>query len=257
MLAALRLARTAGLLAIVLAVVGSVSACGSTQTTSQPTTQTTPTPEPTPTPTPEPTKSIEDAFTSKIRADDFQASGPITGSFTMEAQGLTFHVTLSGDMKVKGDYNAQTMTMAMAATDVTPASTTTQESISVGDWTYSREDGGDWTKEARSNDDEDLGSVIKTVTVVDKGVETHYGQQLHRLDSSEALDPDIFFGGMTGVSDADLTLTFWAKDDGTPAGMTITGTYTQNQSGTLVDVTLTMDYQFESLSGVTIEAPAI
>jgi hypothetical protein len=231
MLAASRLARTAGLVAVVLAVVGSVSACGS--------------------------KSLVDNFTSKIRADDFQASGPITGSFTMKAQGMTFDVTLSGDLKVKGDDNAQTMTMSMAATDVTPASTTTRESISVGDWSYSRDDGGDWTKEARSNDDEDLGSVIKTVTVTDEGVESHYGRQLHRLESAEPLDPEVFFSDTSDVSDADLTLTFWAEDDGTPAGLTVEGTYKQDQSGTLVDVTLTLDYQFESLSGVTIEAPSM
>ena len=170
---------------------------------------------------------------------------------------MTFDVTLSGDLKVKGDDNAQTMTMSMAATDVTPASTTTRESISVGDWSYSRDDGGDWTKEARSNDDEDLGSVIKTVTVVDKGVETHYGQELHRLVSSEALDPEVFFSDMTGISDPDLTLTFWAKDDGTPAGLTVEGTYTMDENGTPVDVTLTLDYQFQNLSGVTIEAPSM
>jgi hypothetical protein len=231
MLAALRLARTAGLLAIVLAVVGSVSACGS--------------------------KSLVDNFTSQIRADDFQASGPITGSFTMAAQGITVEVTLSGTMKVKGGDNAQKMTMSMAATDATPAATQTNESVSVGDWTYSRDEGGDWTKEARDNDNEDLGSVIKTVTVVDKGVETHYGQELHRLVSSEALDPEVFFSDMTGISDPDLTLTFWAKDDGTPAGLTVEGTYTMDENGTPVDVTLTLDYQFQNLSGVTIEAPSM
>jgi len=231
MLAALRLARTAGLLAIVLAVVGSVSACGS--------------------------KSLIDNFTSKIRADDFQASGPLTGSITLEAEGITFEATISGTSKVKGEDHAQTMTISMAATDVTPASTTTNESVTVGDWTYKRSESGNWTKEARSTDGNDLGSIRKTATVVDNGVETHYGQQLHRLDSSEPLDPEAFLGDATGVSDADMTLTFWAKDDGTPAGLTLNGTYKQDEGGTEVDVTITMDFEFQSLSGVTIEAPSM
>jgi hypothetical protein len=230
MLAASRLVRRITLFAIVVAVGGSLAGCGS--------------------------KSLVENFTSKIQADDFQASGPITGSFKMAAEGMVFDITLSGTMKIKGKDNAQTMKMDMAATDVTPASSTTNESITVGDWSYSRSNGGDWTKEARSTTD-DVASVIKTIVVTDKGVESHYGQQLHRLESSKPLDPKAFFSDMSGISDASLTLTFWAKDDGTPAGMVVAGTFKQDQGGTLLDVTISMDLAFESLSGVTVEAPSM
>jgi hypothetical protein len=230
MLVASRLARRITLAAIVMALGGSLAACGS--------------------------QSLVENFTSKIQADDFQASGPITGSMTMTAGGVTYKATLSGALKIKGKDNAQTMTISLAATDATPATSTTSDSITVGDWTYSRTDGGDWTKQARAATD-DVATVLKSVTVTDKGVETHSGQQLHRLESSKPLDPKAFFSDMSGISDASLTLTLWAKDDGTPAGMTVVGTFKQDQSGTLIDVTISVDFAFESLSGVTIEAPSI
>jgi hypothetical protein len=230
MRAASSLARRISLIAIVVAVGGSIAACGS--------------------------KSLVDNFTSKIQADDFQASGPITGTITMTAGGVTYNATVSGTLKIKGKDNAQTTTMDLAATDATPATSTTSDSITVGDWTYDRTDGGSWTKTARAASD-DVASVLKGVTVADKGVETHFGQQLHRLESSKALDPKVFFSDMSGISDANLSLTLWAKDDGTPAGMTVAGTFKQDQSGTTIDVTISVDFAFESLSGVTIEAPSM
>jgi hypothetical protein len=230
MLPASRLARTVGLVAIIVAIGGSLAGCGS--------------------------KSLVENFTSKIQADDFQASGPITGSFKMAAEGMTFDITLSGTMNIKGKDNAQTLTLDMAATDSTPASSTINDTIAVGDWSYSRSDGGDWSKEPRSTSD-GISSALKGTTFTDKGVETHYGQQLHRLESSEPLDPETFFGDTSKISDASLTLTFWAKDDGTPAGMVVAGTFKQDQGGTVLDVTIVMDVAFESLSGVTIEAPSM
>jgi len=62
---------------------------------------------------------------------------------------------------------------------------------------------------------------------------------------------------MSGVSDAKLTLTLWAKDDGTPAGMTVAGTYKQTQGEYVADMSLSIDFAFTSYSGVTIEAPSM
>jgi hypothetical protein len=67
----------------------------------------------------------------------------------------------------------------------------------------------------------------------------------------------LFFSGTTGITNPIVSLTFWAKDDGTPAGMTMTATYTQASSGSTDDVTMLLEISFDSLSGVSIDAPSM
>lgn len=222
------LARRIGLGAMAVVLVGSVAACSS--------------------------KSLVDNFTGKITASDFQASGPITGTLKMTLGGATYDATISGTEKLKGKDSDQSMTTSLAAAGTTAASTSTTDTITVGDSTYTRSDNGSWTKEARS--DTDITTILAAVAIADKGVETHNGQQLHRLDSTKAFDPKLIFSTSSGLTDAKVTLTFWAKDDGTPAGMMIAGTYTQDVNGTPAAVTISLDFNFTSLSGVTIEAPS-
>jgi hypothetical protein len=201
-------------------------------------------------------KSLVENFTSKATASDFQASGTISGTLKMTLGGATYDATISGTEKLKGNDSSQSMTTSLAATETMAATASTTDTITVGDSTYSRTDNGAWTKAARS--DSDITTILAAAALADKGVETHYGQQLHRLDSTKAFDPKfIFSSSSSGLTDVKLTLTFWAKDDGTPAGMMIAGTYTQDMNGTPAAVTLSMDFQFTSLSGVTIEAPSM
>ena len=54
-----------------------------------------------------------------------------------------------------------------------------------------------------------------------------------------------------------FSVVFWATDDGTPAGFTVDGTWKQDVGGTTAEATITLDFTFDSLSGVTIEAPAM
>jgi hypothetical protein len=224
------LARRIGLGAMAVVLVGSVAACSS--------------------------KSLVDNFTSKITASDFQASGPISGTLQMTLGGTIYDATISGTEKLKGKDSDQSMTTSLAATGTTAASASTTDTITVGDSTYTRTDNGTWTKAARS--DSDITTILAAVAIADKGVETHNGQQLHRLDSTKPFDPKLLFSSSTsGLTDVNVTLTFWAQDDGTPAGMMIAGTYTQDVSGTPGAVTLSLDFNFTSLSGVTVEAPSM
>jgi hypothetical protein len=224
------LARRMGLGVLALVLVGSVAACSS--------------------------KSLVDNFTSKITASDFQASGPISGTLSMTLGDGTYDGTISGTEKLKGKDSDQSMTTSLAATGTTPASASTTDIITVGDSTYTRSDNGAWTKAARS--DSDITTILSAVAIADKGVETHNGQQLHRLDSTKAFDPKLIFSSSTSsMTDVKVTLTFWAKDDGTPAGMMIAGTYTQDVNGTPAAVKMSLDFSFTSLSGVTIEAPSM
>jgi hypothetical protein len=128
--------------------------------------------------------------------------------------------------------------------------------VDSGGFTYSRTDGGAWTKTAKKSDTS-IQSIIAQVGLADQGVESHFNQQLHRLESTKTVPPSVMFSDMTGITNAVVALTFWAKDDGSPAGMTMAATYTKATSGTSGDVTLSMDVSFDSLSGVTIEVPSV
>jgi hypothetical protein len=200
--------------------------------------------------------SMIDSFTSKITAADFQASGALTGTYTMTVSGTAFSATIAGTEKIKGNDSDQSMKLDMAATSATPASSTVNDSIDVGGFTYSRTDGGAWSKTAKTSETS-IGSIIPQVGLTDKGVESHFNQQLHRVQSTKTVPTSFMFGDMTGITNAVVTLTFWVKDDGTPAGMTMAATYTQASGDSTGDVVMSMDVSFDSLSGVTIEAPSV
>jgi hypothetical protein len=193
--------------------------------------------------------SLVKDFTTKISAGDFQASGSAAGTVFVTINGQKIAGTYSGAFKFKGNDSSSTMTMTMAGTK------TTNDSVSVGDSDYSRTNDGVWTKTARSPTNLSF-QILTAGGVTDKGVEFHNGQNLHHLDLVKAPDPKTLFNDPT-MATGTYTLVLWAKDDGTPAGMTIAGTYSQDVNGSLAQATLSLDFNFEALSGVTIEAPPV
>jgi hypothetical protein len=168
----------------------------------------------------------------------------------------TVSATITGTDKIHGKDSAMSMKLDMAATSTTPASSTVNDSVDVGGFSYARTDGGAWSKTAKKSDTT-ITSVISQVGLVDKGVESHFNQQLHRLESTKPVPASLMFSDTTGVTNPNLTLTFWTKDDGTPAGMTMAATFTQVSSDSTGDVTMSLDVSFNSLSGVTVEAPSV
>jgi hypothetical protein len=220
------LVRRVALGAIAVAMVASVAACGS--------------------------KSLTENFTSKITASDFQTAGTINGTMTVTVAAQKIDATFGGTIKLKGKDSAMTMSTTMIG------STSTTEQITIGDTKYEKGSDGTWKKTTKTASDTGINDLLGS-GVTDKGVEAHNGQQLHRLETTKAVDPKAFFGSSSAatMSNVKLSLTFWAKDDGSPAGMTITGTWTQDVSGTAADATMTMDFNFDTLSGVTIEAPSM
>jgi len=236
MLSSSSISRRVGLAVVGAAVVASVAACGSNSATPKP--------------------SLIDSFTSKITAADFQASGALTGTYTMTVSGTAFNATITGTDKIHGKDSAMSMKLDVAATSATPASSTLNDSVDVGGFSYTRTDGGAWTKSAKTSDTT-ITTVISQVGLADKGVESHFNQQLHRLESTKPVPVSLMFSDTTGVTNPNLALTFWTKDDGTPAGMTMAATYTQVSSDSSGDVTMSLDVSFDSLSGVTIEAPSV
>jgi hypothetical protein len=230
MLSGATLTRRIGFAVLAVAIVGSVAACGS--------------------------KSLTDNFASKITDSNFQASGTLTGSYSTTVSDATVNSTITGTDKIKGKDSAMSMTIAADATTPQAFSTST-DTIDVDGNTYLRDNNGPWTKSADKADATTITGVVNALGLTDKGAQSHFGQQLHRLDATKSVPPSLFFSGTTGITNPVVSLTFWAKDDGTPAGMTMTATYTQASSGSTDDVTMLLEISFDSLSGVSIDPPSM
>jgi hypothetical protein len=195
--------------------------------------------------------SLVKNFTSRITASDFQASGPVAGTMTVTAASQKLDGTFAGAIKLSGKDSSLTLTTSMTG------SKTTTETVSVGDSDYERTNGGKWTRSARSSTGLDISSFLSAGSLTDKGVQSHGGRQLHRLETGKPLDPKTVGFGDSSMSNPKFTLTFWAKDDGSPAGMMMAGTWTQAMSGAAANATMSLDFNFEKLSGVEIAAPSV
>jgi hypothetical protein len=206
--------------------------------------------------------TIVDWFTSAASDPNFQAEGPITGSMTARNGSIALEMTLSGHARFKGGDSAMAMTMAVSGTASNLAIGTiasSSETVAVGDWKYERTNGGPWHRSARDESGDAFeASLDRAGGLVDKGIESHYGRSLHRLEPRDtaAIPPDaIGLGAGQGYSDVKMTVTFWAEADGTPAGLVFDGTFETTSDGTTMDWTATLDFAFDSHSGVVIEVP--
>ena len=177
------LSRRIGFAVLAVAVLGSVAACDS--------------------------KSLTD-FTSKITASDFQASGTITGSYSTAVSGTTVHSLITGTDRIKGKDSAMSMTIAADATTPQAFSTST-DTIDVGGNTYLRDNNGPWTKTADKADATTITGVVSKIGLTDKGTQSHFGQQLHRLDSTKGVPPSLLFSDTTGITNPSVPLTFRSK----------------------------------------------
>jgi hypothetical protein len=90
-------------------------------------------------------------------------------------------------------------------------------------------------------------------------VEAKFGRQLHNLSVADVAGVDLSAFGITaGPGQENLTvssLSFWAEDDGTPAGLSIGASLDQKIFGTPTHETVTLDISIDTLSGVSITAP--
>jgi hypothetical protein len=191
--------------------------------------------------------SLVTSYTSKVTASDFQASGSIAGTVSLTVGGQKTDGTYSGAFKIRGGDSSSTMTMTLGG------SKSTGDQVSVGGSDYSRTNNGKWTKAARSS----TGLSFPRLTaggLTDKGVETHSGQRLHHLDLVKPPDAKSLFSD-PNMATGTYVVVLWAKDDGTPAGLTVSGSWTLQVSGGPAQATISLDYSFDALSGVTIEVP--
>jgi hypothetical protein len=195
--------------------------------------------------------SLLDSFRAKVTAGDFQAQGSVSGTVKASVPFGSTSGPITGTFKVKGGDSDVSITSQILGTTIT------YDSIVVGDSAYSRSNGGGWNTSRASG--KTLQGVVRDIVLVDEGVQDKFGRRLHHLTVANisGVDPSAF-GITAGADQQNLTLeslSFWAADDGTPAGVSLQASLDQKVSFTTAHETVTLDIVIDSLSGVTITAP--
>ena len=196
--------------------------------------------------------SLVEAFEARIAASDFQAQGPVSGSIGVKLFFGSTSGSISGSFRVSGADSSFSITSnVLGMTD-------TNDNVVVGGRSYSRSNGGQWT-EGPASGKTLQGFVNSGVLLVDWGVEYKSGRLLHRISVADLTGVGLDTFGIavgSGLENVTVTaLSFWALDDGTPAGMTIEASLDQKVFGTPTHETVTLDIAIDSLSGVWIAAP--
>ena len=193
-----------------------------------------------------------DSFKARVTSSDFQAQGSVVGSIAVTLIFGSTSGSVTGTFMVKGGDSAVSITSKVLGI------TATNDNIVVGDWAYSRTNGGQWAK-APASGKTLQGFVGSGIVLTDEGVETKFGKQLHRLSVANVAGVDLSAFGITaGPGQENLTvssLSFWAEDDGTPAGLSIAASLDQKILNTPSHETVTLDMRIDMLSGVTITVP--
>ena len=245
----------------VLLIVGSAAACGPAWFPFGASTTATPTPTPTPTatasstPTAGPTAlSTLDAFEAWVAGSEFQAQGSVSGTVQAKLIFGSTSGTVSGTFKVKGGDSDVSAAFQILG------STISYDSVVVDGSSYSRTNGGGWSQSQASG--QTLQAFLRSgVVLTDEGVETWSGRQLHHLTVADpsGIDPSAV-GIAAGAGQENLAidaLSFWADDDGTPAGLSIDASLDQKILGTPSHETVQLEIVIDSTSGVEIAAPQI
>jgi hypothetical protein len=197
--------------------------------------------------------SLVDSFEARIASSDFQAQGPVVGTITVKTILGPTTGSVTGTFMVKGADSAFSIASKVLGI------TNTNDSIVVGDRSYSRSNGGQWNQGPASGKTLQ-GFVGSGIVLVDEGTEAKFGQQLHRLAVADMTGVDLSaFGIAAGAGQENLTvssLSFWAEDDGTPAGLTIEASLDQKILNSPTHEKVTLDISIDTLSGVSIVAPA-
>jgi len=196
--------------------------------------------------------STVDSFKAMVTSADFQAGGSVLGSIKVNLVVGSTSGSITGTFMVKGGDSAVSITSKILGISIS------YDNIVVGGVSYSRSNGGGWSKGQASG--KTIQSLMSSgIVLTDVGVQTKFGKQLHHLVVANVAGVDLSTFGITaGPDQSNLTLnalSFWAQADGTPAGVSIEASLDQKILGTQSHETVTLDISINSLSGVTITAP--
>lgn len=223
-----------------------VAACGGT---ASPSPSATPTPTPTQTVAPTPTPiDVGAAFLAAVGDPGFSARVVLDGSIEM---GVS--VGLAGTLLFNGADGSTTMTVTFGTTEQQT------DAIVLGGKAWGRQSPGPWLEQdVPSVDDSSMTTWLRDLGgLTDEGLETIDGRSLHHLTAGDGpvplealgLDPATFI-------DPDVTVDFYAEPDGTPAIITMDGTWVQAIGGQQITVEFTVEMTFSDVgSAITIRAP--
>jgi hypothetical protein len=195
--------------------------------------------------------SLLDSFVARVTSPGFQAQGSVSGTVRAAVAFGSTSGPVSGTFKVKGGDSDVSITSTILGRTIT------YDSIVVGGTAYSRSNGSGWNSSPASG--KTLQVVVRDIVLVDEGLQNKFGRRLHHLTvvNISGVDPSTF-GITAGADQQNLrleSLSFWAEDDGTPAGVSLQASLDQKVSLTTAHETVTLDIAIDSLSGVTITSP--
>jgi hypothetical protein len=234
-----RRARLAAALAVTIAV-------GACQTTPPPSgappasTGTAPSEAPSVAPSPSPIADVAPAFKAAWAK---VTSGQMTlaGQATVGPVQLTIAGTTTFDGLDSSDTTTTTVSGVASETD----------HVATGGKRYVKKGTGPWledTSTAPANTlSHELGRVAALVT--DSGLDSHNGTPAHKLvlPPGTAFDASTLGLASSGATDVQVTVTFYAKDDGTPVAVTLDATWSQPSGSSSVPVHMTLDIALSQL----------
>jgi hypothetical protein len=184
---------------------------------------------------------------SQVRAKVWMSISGTAGSVQVK-------VTMSGSMSSDGD--SDTISYRTTAN----GAVTTKDTVDVGQTSYVSDNGGSWTKSARSASSVSSAEAPLTPTMrfVDKGVESKYGVELHRLeliDTTALTAATLKNLGPPSFQTGQFTLTVWTTDAGAPSVLEEDGSYQGTSANGPTKGTLVEEFRFTAFSGVVITAP--
>lgn len=180
----------------------------------------------------------------------FQFKATIDETASISGAGILTKVADNGRVT----YRSGDATSSMTTTILGVSST--EDLVILGNFTYTRDNGGKWTKRTRVAADRGGSAEMFSPTqpLIDKGLEMKSGIQLHRLEAADTipLGNALASGTRSGYR---ISLVFWTAEDGTLEDMEVVGTYQDIVSETPVTVTMDQNWTITATSGVTITAP--
>jgi hypothetical protein len=228
--------RVASLAVIVLLAVG---ACGDPNPppTPVPTIAPVATVAPTAAPTPGPSAvDVAAAFIRIIGSPNFSATADVRGTLTVGGAAGA----LSGNATFAGSSSDTTIRF-----DVTGFSQGSQ-SISIGTRNWNRTPPGPWLAGADADPSEGSisGTLAAIASVEDLGVVTKDGRPLHHLQpqGGGAISPAAIGFDVARAADASFVLDVFTTDDGTPASIGISGSWTQTTDAGPVPATIDLEF---------------
>lgn len=232
---------TLAMVALLLAACGA----GGRQAATTPTSSAAPTASPTP-------PDVVSAFVGKL-SNGLTADATLTGTIEVgQVNGTLAGTYVFG---TNGDFSYQITTTIGGSQQVS-------RGVRVASTRYSRDGDGPWLTTAPSASASgepgpaDLFSHLAMLQ--DAGVVTHGGDRVHLLRAPGGLTVPPAALGLTDPSlvDPHATVDFYAQDDGTPAGMTVTATWSQGAAGATLAGKAVMDLTFSSVGyPITVTAP--